>query len=116
MPTTAPSSDLARQIRASAEEGRTSHPLLAVRVHLADHGTTLTTCELWSAGTARWEPRAVLSAGVGKTFEDVQRAVLAAGYRSSLTSDGSPRAAWRYDANDGRYTLDLTPDPIANAR
>jgi hypothetical protein len=116
MPTTAPNSDLARQIRASAEESRTGHQLLAVRVRLAAHGTTLTTCELWSAGTGVWKSHAVLDAGVGKTLGDVQQAVLAAGYRHGLTGDGQPRAAWRYDANDGWYTLDLTPAAIATAR
>jgi hypothetical protein len=114
MATTAPPSELARQIRATVEEWRTAQPLLAIRVQKASAGPTLAACELWTAAVEPWACRAVLHAGVGLTFDDVQLAVLAAGYRYTATReaaprDGAARAAWRYDANDARYTLDISP-------
>ena len=102
-----PPVELACEVRALAED---LHPRLhpvSVRVRLAGTGPALASCEVWTGdGDALLAHRADLSAAVGHTMFDLERALVAAGYVYDLTPDGRPK--WRFDANhSGLYTLDI---------
>jgi hypothetical protein len=110
MTTSAPPAGLPRQIRATVEEWRPATPLLAVHVILADSGHALT-CQLWTGDlSGAWACRAELHDGVGATLEEVESAVVLAGYVYDFAGrfDGDRSAHWGHDSTTDTYTLDIT--------
>lgn len=110
MTTTAPPAGLPRQIRATVEEWRPATPLLAVHVTLTDTGRVLI-CQLWTGEfSGAWACRADLHDGVGATLEEVESAVVLAGYVYDFAGQfaGDRSAHWRHDVIADTYTLDIT--------
>jgi len=99
--------ELVEQVLALVEEWHPrTHPV-AVRVRLAGAGPALASCEVWTGdGDALLAHRADLTAAVGRTMLDLERALVSVGYVYDLTPDGRPK--YRFDANGGGiYTLDI---------
>lgn len=94
------------RLRALAGEIHPRTYPMAVRVRLDGTGPELASCEIWTGDAdALWCRRGDLPAA-GHTMLALERALTAAGFAYGLTEDG--RARYRYDANDGVYTLDLS--------
>ncbi|MCF4122065.1 hypothetical protein L1785_13865 [Antribacter sp. KLBMP9083] len=107
MTAVAPPAALVEQVRAPVEEWHPRLHPVSVRVRLDGTGPELSSCEVWTGDADTvWARRADLVAAAGHTMLDLERALVAAGYVYDLTPDGRPK--YRFDANDRRYTLDIT--------